>query len=153
MKNNSNIYDIDGKLLRSVDDTTKLTIDEASERIEYYKNKISELSENDPKVAVYNTYINNLNKYIIETYSNMSTDELKAELDRQSVKYSTQEQIQKAINELKEETESEESEEAVGISAEPAERQAEPVKTQEDMLVEDDGSDTVMDEYVEFEDV
>lgn len=119
MTTNSNIYDIDGELLRSIDDTSDLTIDEAQKRIEQYQKKLNELSEkepNNPKLSIYNTYIKNLQSYIFNQYI------LHPEL-MPKVEQTTQEQIQKAMEDLKAEVEAEEAKE------------------------------TKMDEYVDFEEV
>jgi uncharacterized protein (DUF2252 family) len=119
MTTNSNIYDIDGELLRSIDDTSDLTIDEAQKRIEQYQKKLNELSEkepNNPKLSIYNTYIKNLQSYIFNQYI------LHPEL-MPKVEHTTQEQIQKAMEDLKAEVEAEEAKE------------------------------TKMDEYVDFEEV
>lgn len=105
---NSNIYDIDGELLRSVDDTSSLTIEEAQKRIKKYQDKLNELSEKEPnsqKLSIYNTYIKNLQIYIFNQYI------LHPELIP-SVETTTREQIQNAIDELKAEVEAEESTES-----------------------------------------
>ena len=107
MTTNSNIYDIDGELLRSAGDTSDLTIDEAQKRIEQYQKKLNELSEkepNNPKLSVYNTYIKNLQSYIFNQYI------LHPEL-MPKVEQTTQEQIQKAMEDLKAEVEAEEAKE------------------------------------------
>ncbi len=119
MTTNSNIYDIDGELLRSAGDTSGLTIDEAQKRIEQYQKKLNELSEKEPnsqKLSIYNTYIKNLQSYIFNQYI------LHPEL-MPKVEQTTQEQIQKAMEDLKAEVEAEEAKE------------------------------TKMDEYVDFEEV
>ena len=126
MKTNSNIYDIDGELLRSAGDTSDLTIDEAQKRIEQYQKKLNELSEkepNNPKLSIYNTYIKNLQSYIFNQYI------LHPEL-MPKVEQTTQEQIQKAMEDLKAEVEAEEAKET----------KMEPVSDE-------------TDEYVDFEEV
>lgn len=108
MTTNSNIYDIDGELLRSAGDTSDLTIDEAQKRIEQYQKKLNELSEKEPnsqKLSIYNTYIKNLQIYIFNQYI------LHPELIP-SVETTTREQIQNAIDELKAEVEAEETTES-----------------------------------------
>lgn len=60
MTNNSNIYDIDGEILREAGDTSELSVEEAQTRLEKYKEKAQKLDENDPKLKVYTTYIHNL---------------------------------------------------------------------------------------------
>lgn len=119
MTTNSNIYDVDGEILRSSEDTSELTIEEAQKRIESYQKKLNELSEKDPKdpkLSIYNTYIKNLQTYVFNQYL------LHPEL-MPHMKNTTQDEIQKAMEELKADVESEESKE------------------------------TTMDEYVDFEEV
>ncbi len=126
MTTNSNIYDIDGELLRSAGDASDLTIDEAQKRIEQYQKKLNELSEkepNNPKLSIYNTYIKNLQSYIFNQYI------LHPEL-MPKVEQTTQEQIQKAMEDLKAEVEAEEAKET----------KTEPVSDE-------------TDEYVDFEEV
>jgi hypothetical protein len=36
MKNNSNIYDIDGNIIRPAEDNHRFTIDEAKEKVQFY---------------------------------------------------------------------------------------------------------------------
>lgn len=119
MTTNSNIYDIDGELLRSSEDTSELTIEEAQKRIESYQKKLNELSEKDPKnpkLSIYNTYIKNLQTYVFNQY--LLHPELMPHMTN-----TTQDEIQKAMEDLKAEVEAEEAKE------------------------------TKMDEYVDFEEV
>jgi len=164
MKNNSNTYDIDGKLIRAIDDTHKMTVKEAQERVEYYTKKLEEIEENDPKYAVYTTYIRNLNKYILDTLIAMPVNERNAEFDRMKIQENTDKQIEKAINELKKEIEDEEHEENEESSEQSVESDTAPegeqeaelgqTTTQADLLTEGEGRpETVMDEYVDFEEV
>ena len=147
MKNNTNIYDIDGELIRSAGDDHKMTLKEAQDRIKLYSKKIEELEENDPKIDAYTTYIRNLNAYIFGLYSTMSKSELEAEMNALTAQESTNEQIKKAIDELKEEIESEAAEGG-------EEKTIESPIDQESMLTDGSGRpETVMDEYVEFEEV
>lgn len=65
----TNIYDIDGKLIRGIDDTHEWTIEEAQERIKYYVELLKALNKEDKdyalKAATYNKYIDNLVSYTI----------------------------------------------------------------------------------------
>ena len=105
MKNNSNIYDIDGELIRAFDDTHKWSVKEAQEKIEYYRKKIEEVGEDSDKVAVYATYIRNLTKYVWELYAKMTPEQFNAELENAKKQENLQEQIQNAMEELKREVE------------------------------------------------
>lgn len=68
-KPKTNIYDIDGKLIRGIDDTHQFTIEEAQERIKYYLELLKALSTEDPdyalKASTYNQYVDNLVAYCI----------------------------------------------------------------------------------------
>jgi CRISPR/Cas system-associated endonuclease/helicase Cas3 len=119
MTTDSNIYDIDGELLRSSEDTSELTIEEAQKRIESYQKKLNELAEKDPKdpkLSIYNTYIKNLQTYVFNQY--LLHPELMPHMTN-----TTQDEIQKAMEDLKADVEAEEAKE------------------------------TKMDEYVDFEEV
>ena len=124
MKNETNIYDIDGELIRPAGDTHKMTAEEAQEQLKKYQEKISQLSENEPdspKIAVYETYIKNLFNYILKLYAEQPiTPEIKP-----SEELGIKDQIAKAMEELKESVD------------------------QEDLLVERDAEAPVMEEYVE----
>ena len=65
----TNIYDIDGKLIRGIDDTHEWTIEEAQERIKYYVELLKALNKEDKdyalKATTYNKYIDNLVSYTI----------------------------------------------------------------------------------------
>lgn len=68
-KPKTNIYDIDGKLIRGIDDTHQFTIEEAQERIKYYLELLKALSTEDLdyalKASTYNQYVDNLVAYCI----------------------------------------------------------------------------------------
>lgn len=178
MKNNTNIYDIDGELIRQADDNHQFTMEEVQKKVQNYQDKLKILSEKenpteeDTKLAiVYQTYIRNLMKYQLELMSKMSQKEFTEYLTKNMPK-TTSEQVEKALNDLKNDTEIGEStedevsgsvtgdNESVG-DEEPRDDQAEewvvghvheegPI-TQDSLLVErDDVKPTKMDEYVEF---
>lgn len=69
MNNNTNIYDIDGDLIRAAGDYHKFTIEEAQEKIKQYIEKLKSLDKTDKdyalKVSTYNQYVDNLANYII----------------------------------------------------------------------------------------
>ena len=68
-KPKTNIYDIDGKLIRKAGDNHQFTIEEAQERIKYYVELLKALNKEDKdyalKAATYNKYIDNLVSYTI----------------------------------------------------------------------------------------
>ena len=132
MNNVTNIYDIDGELIRTAGDNHEMTIDEAKKQLKKYEEKVKELTETDPsnsKIVIYNNYIKNLASYILTLYTKQSAT---INMPEQS---SMTDQIKKAMDDLRDEFEKEE------------------VKSQDDMMVEREESSTNMDEYAEFEEV
>ena len=106
MKNDSNIYDIDGEILRESGNTEELSLEEAQKRLDSYQKKLNELAEKEPnsqKLSVYNTYIKNLQSYIFNYYL------LHPELMKWANK-TTQDEIQQAMEDLKKDVEAEEKE-------------------------------------------
>ena len=130
MKNDSNIYDIDGNLIRAIDDDHKMTLKEAQEKIEEYRKKLKKLDEKDPKAVMYATYMRNLSQYIMTLYAKMPAEQLNALIEEHKSK-DLKEQVEQAIEDLKSSVETEET----------------PI-TQDDLLVERNETDTIMDEYV-----
>ena len=102
MKNNSNIYDIDGELIHSIDDG-KLSPEEAETRLNKYQDKLKQLTDNQEdsfKAGVYRTYIQNLQRYILNYYITHTEEGQK--------RLAMEEQIKKAMEELKADVEAEE---------------------------------------------
>lgn len=95
---NTNLYDIDGELIRKSGDNTKLTIGDARKKIEYYQEKLKELDENDPKYAAYTTYIRNLTGYCIQLLAN-NPEMMKEVL---AAKKTTEEEAKDALKSLSE---------------------------------------------------
>ena len=124
MTNNSNIYDIDGEIIRKIDDNHQWTVEEVKNKIEYYRNKLKDLAEDDKKAVLYATYMRNLSNYLLVLYSKMTPDQLNAEINAAKA-LTTNEQVKKAMEELQDSLNEEEKE----------------------------PKETVMDEYVDFEEV
>lgn len=179
MNNSTNIYDIDGNIIRKHDDTHKWTIDEVKEKIEYYRNKLKNLAEDDKKAVIYATYMRNLSNYLFILYSQMTPEDLQKQIDL-AKKETTDEQIKKAMEDLQKEvqeddddrtgdtnitTEIQESTDAPSeadntdekpgndetIGRELGDIHEEGPVTQDDLLVERDVTPDNMDEYVSFE--
>lgn len=89
MKNNTNIYDIDGNLIRKAGDNHKFTIEEVEEMVD----GMTEMVERNPDNEVYKVYLNNLHKYLGEMYKKMSEKEIAEKLA------SIQTSLQRAHNE------------------------------------------------------
>lgn len=140
MNTNSNTYDIDGKLLRKSGDNSKLTLDEAKERIDYYYDKLKEFQgienltpEQFLKRRTYAIYVQNLTNYMNVEMSKLSKEDLSAFFEKHMPKApekTTSEQVEEAMEELKKDLDEPKS------------------VTQEDLLVERDTESPVMDEYV-----
>jgi gas vesicle protein len=127
MTNNSNIYDIDGEIIRKIDDNHQWTVEEVKNKIEYYRNKLKDLAEDDKKAVLYATYMRNLSNYLLVLYSKMTPDQLNAEINAAKA-LTTNEQVKKAMEELQDSLNEEEKE-------------------------KEEPKETVMDEYVDFEEV
>ena len=69
MRNETNIYDIDGDLIRAAGDNHHMTIEEAQERMREYGKKAEEHPE---KADIYREYIKNLSNYVYNKISAMS---------------------------------------------------------------------------------
>ena len=177
MTNDTNIYDINGDIIRKAGDTHKWTIDEAKDKIEYYRKKLIEEEENSPNAVKYATYMRNLSQYIMSVYAKMTPQELNAELEKNKGKL-TEDQVKKAMEDLAKDLETDDKDTRGDITHEipteittdnedntdqepgndaPIDRgdsdvhEERPV-TQDDILVERGGNLT-MDEYVDYEEV
>lgn len=173
MNNNSNIYDIDGEIIRKADDEHKWTIDEVKEKLEYYRKKLQDLAEDDKKAVYYATYMRNLTNYLLVLYSQMPAEQLNAEIEK-AKQDSKEEQIKKAMQELQDDinndgtttestidevlnepttdnksTTNEESGDVTPIDGGNSDIHEERPLSQSDLLVERDSVNTVMDEYIE----
>ena len=173
MNNNSNIYDVDGEIIRKYNDDHKWTVEEVKNKIEYYRKKLQDLAEDDKKAIVYTTYMRNLSNYLFILYSQMPAEQLQAEIDAAKAA-TTNEQVQKAMDELiesvnndgdtaestkdevpteptadNESTTDEKPGDAAPIERGDSDIHEERPVSQGDLLVERSGVNTVMDEYVE----
>ena len=173
MNNYSNIYDIDGELVRSADDKHKWTVEEVKEKIEYYRKKLQDIAEDDKKAIIYTTYMRNLSNYLFVLYSQMPAEQLNAEIEK-AKSIATADQVRKAMEELQkevnndgetaenttnevsnkstidnEDTANEEPGDVTPIDGGNSDIHEERPVSQGDLLVERDGVNTVMDEYVE----
>ena len=104
MTTNNNTYDIDNDKIVENGNIKELSVDEAQERITKYQEKLDDLVKKDPKnhkVGVYEVYIRNLQRYIFNYYL--------AHPELITPKTTTEDQIAKAMEELKEEVAQEET--------------------------------------------
>lgn len=130
----SNIYSTDGELLRHVDEETGTLKNYTTEELEQLVDKLGEDKDENGEVRNKQAFMNAqqmLMQYYMR-YGNPHEEEIKAKLEEYAKQRGIEEQVQKAMDELKEE-----------LIEEP--------KTQEDMLVDRAGLATTMDEYIEYE--
>ena len=122
MKNNSNIYDIDGELIHSIDDG-RLSVENAEKRLNQYQDKLKQLTDNQEdsfKAGIYRTYIQNLQRYILNYYI-MHPEEAQQRL-------SMEEQIKKAMEELKADAEAEEKPTVMESISDEMDEYVEPIE-------------------------
>lgn len=148
MNNYTNIYDIDGNIIRKAGDNHKFTIDEVEKMVDDLTEKV----KNNPDNDVYKVYLNNAHKWLFNMYNNMNKEDLMKRLDlvKDSIndaKTAAAEaesdklaEINESIEQLKREYESD-------MDTEVESSVSEPVETLEDP------KPTVMDEYVDYEEV
>lgn len=110
MKNYTNIYDIDGNIIRKAGDNHKFTVEE----IEKLVDDLTEKVKNNPDNEVYKVYLSNATKWLYNMYNNMKQedvlsrlsminnqiDEAKKELNE--AESAQLDEISKAVEELKE---------------------------------------------------
>ena len=76
MKNYSNIYDVDGNIIRKAGDNHKFTIEEVEKLVDDLTQKVQE----NPDNQVYKVYLNNAQKWLFNMYNSMSTEDIKARI-------------------------------------------------------------------------
>ena len=184
MKNNSNIYDIDGEIIRRFEDVHRFTALEATKIQEKYLKKIQDLrakealtEDEEKRLKIYETYCKNLQHYIFVELQGMSKEEQEEYYNTiipQKPIETTQEDIENALNELKNDvdtgvdtknevqeqhtTDSEDDRDGIfgddqAVRREQCDVPKERSVTQDDLLVERENVNTVMDEYVDYEEV
>lgn len=122
MKNNSNIYDIDGELIHSVD-SGKLSVEDAEIRMNKYQNKLKQLTDNQEdsfKAGVYRTYIQNLQRYILNYYITHPAEAQQ--------RLSMEEQVKQAMEDLKADVEAEEKPTVMESISDEMDEYVEPIE-------------------------
>ena len=76
MKNYSNIYDVDGNIIRKAGDNHRFTIEEVEKLVDDLTQKVQE----NPDNQVYKVYLNNAHRWLYNMYNNMSTEDIKARI-------------------------------------------------------------------------
>lgn len=173
MKTETNIYDINGEIIRQAGDNHEFTISEAQERLQHYRKLLdAEKLAEEPdkkKIDTYNIYINNLANYVAYKMTQLSGDELADLIGVNNLKKTDTEDINKTLNDTEtttdttnevpdgqttEDTEGntdEESGDAETVGRELSDVSEKRPLTQDDLLVERDNVTTNMDEIVEVD--
>lgn len=143
MNNYTNIYDIDGNIIRKAGDNHRFTIEEVEKLVDDLTAKVQQ----NPDNQVYRVYLNNAHKWLYNMYNNMSVEELTKRISTiqdaiQAAKDNATELEQKNLEELNE---------AMDEFAE--QYNADQPNSAPVLETDPDGSEsrpeTVMDEYVE----
>lgn len=173
MKTETNIYDINGEIIRQAGDNHEFTISEAQERLQHYRKLLdAEKLAEEPdkkKIDTYNIYINNLANYVAYKMTQLSGDELAELIGVNNLKKTDAEEVSKALNDTEtitdttneipngsttDNTESntdKESGDDETIGRELSDVSEERSITQDDLLVERNNVTTVMDEVIEVD--
>ena len=123
MSKYSNIYDIDGNIIRRADQG-KFTLEEVEQLVDDLTKKVQDNPDNN----VYKVYLNNAQKWLMHMYDNMSKEDI---MKRLSILKNSAEDAKQAQNE-----------------AEQA-KLDEISKAMEELKAEYDKENLTMDEYVE----
>lgn len=154
----SNIYDIDGNLIRKADQGP-FTIEETEKLVDDLTKKVQEHPDNQ----VYKVYLNNAQKWLSMLYNNMSKEDLMKRLNliKDSVEEAKSaaseaeqkqlEEISNAMDELKKQYDSEP--ETAPAETEGGSGGGSPEEVEYNMDKPDAPKPVVMDEYTEFEEV
>ena len=154
----SNIYDIDGNIIRRADQGP-FTIEETEQLVDDLVKKVQEHPDNQ----VYKVYLNNAQKWLSMLYNNMSKEDLMKRLNliKDSVEEAKSaaseaeqkqlEEISNAMDELKKQYDSEP--ETTPAEAEGGPGGGSPEEVECNMDKPDAPKPVVMDEYTEFEEV
>lgn len=103
MNNYTNIYDIDGNIIRKAGDNHRFTIEEVEKLVDDLTAKVQQ----NPDNQVYGVYLNNAHKWLYNMYNNMSVEELTKRISTiqdaiQAAKDNATELEQKNLEELNE---------------------------------------------------
>ncbi len=154
----SNIYDIDGNIIRRADQGP-FTIEETEQLVDDLAKKVQEHPDNQ----VYKVYLNNAQKWLSMLYNNMSKEDLMKRLNliKDSVEEAKSaaseaeqkqlEEISNAMDELKKQYDSEP--ETAPAETEGGSGGGSPEEMECNMDKPDAPKPVVMDEYTEFEEV
>ena len=146
----SNIYDIDGNIINK-SPQHNFTLEETEQLVDDLTKKVEE----NPNNEVYKVYLSNAQKWLYKLYNDMDREDLmkrmgitqeliqKAKDEASSVEQAKLDEINNAIEQLKDEYDRESGEGETGGAE--LDKEMEPVV--------EEPAPIVMDEYVDFEDV
>jgi AAA+ ATPase superfamily predicted ATPase len=137
MKNETNIYDIDGNIIRKAGDNHRFTIEEVEKLVDDLSEKVKQNPDNE----VYKVYLDNAHKWLMYMYNNMSKEDIAKRIS------ALQNNIQDAKNELNE-AEQKQLEE-INKAMEQLKAEYDADQSDSTTVLEDERPGTVMDEYVE----
>ena len=135
MNNYTNIYDIDGNIIRKAGDNHRFTIEEVEKLVDELTEKVKE----NPDNQVYKVYLNNAHKWLYNMYQNMSTEELKKRIST----------IQDSITEAKNNATELEQQNLEELNAEMDKFAEQYADTADSTPVLENRPETVMEEYIE----
>lgn len=151
MKIETNIYDIDGNIIRKAGDNHKFTIEEVEKLVDDLTKKV----QDNPDNQVYKVYLNNAHRWLYNMYNNMSTKEIQERISalqnniqeaKDDINEAEKQQldaISEAMEQLKAEYDKENGGGALDTEVEQPVAEPTPMESNSDEL----------DEYVEFEEV
>ena len=137
MKNETNIYDIDGNIIRKAGDNHRFTIEEVEKLVDDLSEKVKQNPDNE----VYKVYLDNAHKWLMYMYNNMSKEDIAKRIS------ALQNNIQDAKNELNE-AEQKQLEE-INKAMEQLKAEYDADQPDSTPILENERPETVMDEYVE----
>ena len=153
----TNIYDIDGNIIRRADQGP-FTIEETEKLVDDLTKKVQE----NPDNQVYKVYLNNAQKWLFKLYNSMSREELmnrmsfvQNSIDEAKSEASEAEQKQlEEINNIMEEFKKQYDSEPETTATEPETGRGELAEeVEQNMEHPDVRKPVIMDEYTEFEEV
>jgi methyl-accepting chemotaxis protein len=143
MNNYTNIYDIDGNIIRKAGDNHRFTIEEVEKLVDDLTAKVQQ----NPDNQVYRVYLNNAHKWLYNMYNNMSVEELTKRIstiqdaiqaakdNATELEQKNLEELNKTMDEFAEQYNADQPDSAPVLERDPDGSESRP--------------ETVMDEYVE----
>lgn len=136
MNNYTNIYDIDGNIIRKAGDNHKFTIDEVEKLVDELTEKVRQNPDNE----TYKVYLNNANKWLYSMYNSMSKEDVLSRISS----------LQNNLEDAKKEATDAEQQQMERVNELIEEFKSQYDKEEPDSpSISDENKEVVMDEYVE----